>query len=306
MAGEIFVNLTRAVLAALILVNVAFAVGWLWAVRRHGLRGRPEPADVAIGALTTFLDTLGIGSFAPTTALLKFRGKVADELIPGTLNVGLNAAALVETWLFIAVVSVQPALLACMVAGSAAGAWLGAGVVSRMPRRSIQLFMGIALLLAASFFAMTNLGAFPAGGTAMGLAGWKFPLAVIVSFVLGALMCVGIGNYAPLMILLSLLGMAPLAAYPIMMASDGVLQPVASLGFFRSGRFAHAASLGLTAGSFIGVPLAFGLLSYLVKELPVTQIRWGVIAVVIYSAVVMLRSARRERAAARSEPAVSH
>lgn len=306
MVGEIFVNLTRAVLAALIVVNVAFALGWLWAARRHTLRGRPELPDIAIGSLTTFLDTLGIGSFAPTTALLKFRGKVADELIPGTLNVGLNAAALIETWLFISVVSVQPALLACMVAGSAAGAWLGAGIVSRMPRRSIQLFMGVALLLAASFFAMTNLGAFPAGGTAMGLAGWKFPFAVAVSFVLGALMCVGIGNYAPLMILLSLLGMAPLAAYPIMMASDGLLQPVASLGFFRSGRFAHVASLGLTAGSFIGVPLAFGLLSYLMKELPVKQIRWGVIVVVVYSAVAMLRSARRERVAARTEPAVSH
>ncbi|HXZ60594.1 MAG TPA: hypothetical protein VEG26_10480 [Steroidobacteraceae bacterium] len=297
-------DLTRGVLAVLILVNVAFVLGWLWAARRLGLRGRPEPADVAIGSLTTFLDTLGIGSFAPTTALLKFRGKVADELIPGTLNVGLNAAGFIETLLFITVVSVQPALLACMVAAAAAGAWLGAGIVSRMPRRSIQLFMGVALLLAAAFFAMTNLGAFPAGGTAMGLAGWKFPFAVSVSFVLGALMCVGIGNYAPLMILLSLLGMAPLAAYPIMMASDGLLQPVASLGFFRSGRFAHVASVGLTVGSFIGVPLAFCLLSYLVKELPVKQIRWGVIAVVIYSAVAMLRSAWRERAAVRTPAAL--
>jgi uncharacterized membrane protein YfcA len=298
------VDLTAVVVAALILVNVAFVLGWLWAARRHGLRGRPQLADVAIGSLTTFLDTLGIGSFAPTTALLKFRGKVADELIPGTLNVGLNAAALIETLLFIKVVSVQPALLACMVAGAAAGAWLGAGIVSRMPRRSIQMFMGVALLLAAGFFAMKNLGAFPEGGAAMALVGWKFPFAVVVSFVLGALMCVGIGNYAPLMILLSLLGMAPLAAYPIMMASDGMLQPVASLGFFRSGRFAHVASVGLTVGSFIGVPLAFLLLTYLVKEFPVKQIRWGVIAVVIYSAIVMLRSARRERAALRAPQAL--
>jgi uncharacterized membrane protein YfcA len=296
MAGEILVNLTRGVLAILILVNVAFAIGWLWARRRLNLRGRPELADVAIGAFTTFLDTLGIGSFAPTTALLKFRGKVADELIPGTLNVGLNIAAFIETFLLISVVDVQPTLLAAMVASSAAGAWLGAGVVSRMPRRSIQIFMGIALLLAASFFAMSNLGAFPAGGTALGLAGWRFPLAVAVSFVLGALMCVGIGNYAPLMILLSLLGMAPIAAYPIMMASDGLLQPVASLGFFRSGRFSHVASLGLTAGSLIGVPAAFSILNYVLKHNSVKPIRWLITAVVIYAAVSMLRSAWRERA----------
>ncbi len=295
-------NLTRAVLTVLVLVNVAFVVGWLAAMRRHALRGRPQLADVAIGALTTFLDTLGIGSFAPTTALLKFRGKVADELIPGTLNVGLNIAAFIETFLLISVVAVQPALLAAMVASSAAGAWLGAGVVSRMPRRSIQLFMGVALLLAASFFAMSNLGAFPAGGIALGLDGWKFPFAVAVSFVLGALMCVGIGNYAPLMILLSLLGMAPIAAYPIMMASDGVLQPVASLGFFRSGRFSHVASLGLSVGSLVGVPAAFSILNYVLKHDSVKPIRWLVTFVVIYAAVSMLRSARADSTTA---PAVA-
>jgi len=299
-------NLTQAVVVALLLVNVAFVIGWLLAVRRHGLRGVPQMADVGIGALTTFLDTLGIGSFAPTTALLKFRGKVADELIPGTLNVGLNAAALIETLLLIGLVNVDPALLAAMVASSAFGAWLGSGIVSRMPRRSIQLFMGAALLIAATFFAMTNLGAFPAFGTALTLAGWKFPFAVGMSFVLGALMCVGIGNYAPLTILLSLLGLAPIGAYPIMMASDGLLQPVASLGFFRSGRFSHTASLGLTAGSFVGVPLAYSIIKYVLQRPDgVKLIRWLVTAVVVYSAVAMLRSARRERVAGRAAAAVS-
>jgi len=299
-------DLTKAVIAALVLLNVAFVVGWLVAVRRHGLSGRPQLPDVGIGALTTFLDTLGIGSFAPTTALLKFRGKVADELIPGTLNVGLNGAAFVETIGLIGLVNVQPALLASMVAASAAGAWLGAGVVSRMPRRSIQLFMGAALLIAATFFAMKNLNAFPADGAALGLAGWKFPFAVAVSFVLGALMCVGIGNYAPLTILLSLLGMAPIGAYPIMMASDGLLQPVASLGFFRSGRFSRVASLGLTLGSCIGVPLALVVLKTVLGwSGGVKVIRWGVTAVVIYAAVSMLLSARRERRAPRAAATAS-
>ena len=299
-------------IVALVVVNIAFVIGWIWAVRRHRLHGRPDPGDMAIGCLTAFLDTLGIGSFAPTTALFKFRGKPADELIPGTLNVGLNAAAFVETLLFITIVKVQPALLACMVASAAAGAWLGAGVVSRMPRRKIQLFMGVALLVAAFLFAMRNVhelsaghgdlarffarfpDIFPPAGEAFGLSGWRFPLAVSVSFVLGALMCIGIGNYAPLMILLSLLGMHPRAAYPIMMGSDGVLQPVASLGFFRSGRFAHVASLGLSAGSIVGVLVAF----YIVKELPLIWMRWLVTGVVTYAAVSMLRSARAERAAA--------
>jgi uncharacterized membrane protein YfcA len=203
--------------------------------------------------------------------------------------VGHNASAFLETVLFVTAVTVEPVLLACMVASATAGAWLGAGLVSRLPRRTIQLFMGVALLVAAFFFVLKNLGAFPPGGTAFALAGWRFALAVGVSFVLGALMCIGIGNYAPLMIMLALLGMHPLAAFPIMMASDGILQPVASLGFFRSGRFAHGPSLGLAIGGVFGVLVAF----YIVKELlSVDKLRWLVIVVVSYAAVSMLRSAR--------------
>ena len=281
-------------LTVLVLANIAFAIGWIWAARRYRLRERPGPADIAIGVVTDFLDTLGIGSYAPTTALFKFRGKPADELIPGTLNVGHNASAFLETVLFVTAVSVDPVLLACMVASATAGAWLGAGVVSRLPRRTIQLFMGVALLVAAFFFLLKNLGAFPPGGTAFALTGWRFALAVSVSFVLGALMCIGIGNYGPIVIMLSLLGMHPLAAFPIMMTSDGILQPVASLAFFRSGRFAHGPSLGLIIGGVVGVLIAF----YIVKQLPLTAMRWLVIVVVSYAAVSMLRSARAASTAA--------
>ena len=284
-------------LTVLVLVNIAFVIGWIWAARRYRLRERPGPADIAIGVVTDFLDTLGIGSFAPTTALFKFRGKPADELIPGTLNVGHTASAFLETVLFVTTVSVDPVLLGCMVASATAGAWLGAGLVSRLPRRTIQLFMGVALLIAAFFFVLKNLGALDvAGGTAFALAGWRFALAVGVSFVLGALMCIGIGNYAPLMIMLALLGMHPLAAFPIMMTSDGILQPVASLAFFRSGRFAHGPSLGLIIGGVVGVLIAF----YIVKQLPLTAMRWLVIVVVSYAAVSMLRSARTASTAARA------
>jgi uncharacterized membrane protein YfcA len=282
-------------LTVLVLANIAFVIGWIWAARHYRLRERPGPADIAIGVVTDFLDTLGIGSYAPTTALFKFRGKPADELIPGTLNVGHNASAFLETVLFVTTVSVDPVLLGCMVASATAGAWLGAGLVSRLPRRTIQLFMGVALLIAAFFFVLKNLGALDvAGGTAFALAGWRFVLAVAVSFVLGALMCIGIGNYAPLMIMLALLGMHPLAAFPIMMTSDGILQPVASLAFFRSGRFAHGPSLGLIIGGVVGVLIAF----YIVKQLPLTAMRWLVIVVVSYAAVSMLRSARAASTAA--------
>jgi uncharacterized membrane protein YfcA len=286
-------------LAALVVVNVAFVLAWLRDARRRTVRPAPTLADIAIGFVTDFLDGLGIGSFAPTTALFKFRGIPSDELIPGTLNIGHNAAAIIETVVFVTAVAVEPVLLAAMVASATLGAWLGAGVVSRLPRRAIQLFMGFALLAAAVFFLMGNLHAFPVGGTAMGLEGWRFGLAVGVNFVLGALMSVGIGAYAPDMVLLALLGLHPLGAFPIMMGTCGLVQPVASLRFFKSGRFAFGPALGLTIGGSVGVLVAI----FIVRQLPLLALRWLIIVVVTYAAVSMLRSAFRERAAALATPA---
>src|SRR3981081_205523 len=134
-------NATRVgLLTVLVLVNIAFVIGWVWAARRYRLRERPGPADIAIGVVTDFLDTLGIGSYAPTTALFKFRGKPADELIPGTLNVGHNASAFLETVLFVTTVSVDPVLLGCMVASATAGAWLRAGRVRPVAKLTHTVF----------------------------------------------------------------------------------------------------------------------------------------------------------------------
>ena len=280
------------VLMGLIVVaDVALVMSWIAAIRSRKVGWVPAASDLAIGLGTCFLDTLGIGNYAQITALYKFRSRPADELIPGTLNVGCGPPALFSSLLFITSVKVQPALLLSMVLASAAGAWLGAGIVSRMDRRTIQLLMGTALLIAACFFTMTNVGVLPPAGTAMALSGWRFGLAVSASFGLGALMCAGIGNYAPSMALLAFLGMHPLAAYPIMIASDGLLIPVAGLGFIRSGRFSSPAAAGIVLGGAIGTLLAFPLVRALAGHLAL--MRWVVIGVIIYAAISMLRSAAR-------------
>ena len=282
--------------AALGICTAVFAVQWLRLARDPRRRERPTLADLGIGLLTNFLDGLGIGSYAPTTALYKFRGRPSDELIPGTLNVGSVAVGLAETIIFVTVIAVDPKLLVAMVASATAGAWLGAGVVSRMPRRAIQLFMGAALAIAATTFVVGNLGAFPVGGTARGLAGWAFAVAVAANFIFGALNTIGIGWYAPSMVVLALLGLAPIAAFPIMMASGGIMLPVAGLRFLRTGRFAWGPALGMTLGGVVGVLIAV----FVVKGLPTRALRWFVAAVVAYAAVVMLRSARKGAATAES------
>jgi len=220
--------------------GIMFVLGAVRAARRSRDIRRPTLVETFIGFVVAFFDTLGIGSFAPTTAILKLRHLAPDELIPGTLNVGLAPAAIAEALIFVTAIIVDPWLLITVVLSATLGAWLGAGVVVRLPRRAIRIAMGIALLIAGCVFTAVNLGALPGGGVAMSLDGWKFAVAVGINFLLGALMSAGIGMYAPCMITLALLGMHPLAAFPIMMGCCALLQPVASLRFFQTGAFAWA------------------------------------------------------------------
>jgi uncharacterized membrane protein YfcA len=271
---------------ALLLINIAFYAGWIRSRKTYTGRKRPLLIEYPVGLVFAFFDTLGIGSFAPTTAVLKFQSKIADELIPGTLNVGLNMAAGLEMAIFIKLIVIDPVLLMTTVLSAAFGAWVGAGVVNRLPRPAIQLAMGAALLIAGCVFAATNLHLLPGGGVAYTLTGWRLVVAIGVNFVLGALMSVGIGLYAPCMILVTMLGLHPLAAFPIMMGSCGLVQPTAALQFFRSGRFAFGTSIALTIGSIPGVLIA----AFVVKQLSLVWLRWLVVLVVVYAAITMLRS----------------
>jgi uncharacterized membrane protein YfcA len=247
---------------------------------------------VGIGFVTNFFDTLGIGSFATTTSLFKFLRFVPDERIPGTLNVGHTLPTIVEAAIFIVIVAVEPATLVLLILASVVGAWLGAGFVARLPRRSVQIGMGTALTVAAVLFIMMNLkgSQFGLTGNALGLAGLRLWIGIFVSLCLGALMTIGIGLYAPCMIMVTLLGMNPIAAFPIMMGSCAFLMPVASLRFIRFSAFSMLAALGLTLGGIPGVWIA----AHMVYHLPIQAVRWLVVIVVIYAAVTMLRSAAQE------------
>jgi len=276
---------------ALGLIAVFFAVIWFSGKGRKA--GFPSLIELGIGFVTNFFDTLGIGSFAPTTALFKFFRLVPDERIPGTLNVGHTPPTILEAFLFIAIVQVEIVTLATMIGAAVLGAWFGAGIVGGWSRRRVQIGMGIALLVAAAFFVMAIFNLAPGGGTSLALNQWRFAVGIVGSAFLGALMTLGIGLYGPCMILISLLGMDPKAAFPIMMGSCAFLMPVASARFIRMDSYSPTAALGLGLGGLPGVLVA----ALIVKSLDLTAVRWLVVIAVTYAAITMLRSAIIERQA---------
>jgi uncharacterized membrane protein YfcA len=294
-------NPITALLGALAALTAFFVGAWakvVMAVRSEA--GAPVPATdarlptplaVGVGAITNFFDTLGIGSFATTTALFRAFYMVPDRIIPGTLNAGHTLPTIVQAFIYTSVIPVDVVTLISMIAAAVMGAWLGAGIVAQWSRRKVQIGMGCALLAAAAFFTMRNLGLFPAGSDAIGVGGVLLIVAIAGNFLLGALMSLGIGLYAPCMILVSLLGMSERTAFPIMMGSCAFLMPVGSLKFIREKAYSLRVALGLALGGIPGVLVA----AYIVKSLDLKTVRWLVIVVVVYTALTMLYSAFSER-----------
>ncbi|HET7695610.1 MAG TPA: sulfite exporter TauE/SafE family protein [Vicinamibacterales bacterium] len=284
-------NPITALLVALGVLTGGYIVAW------SRIEDGPTPLSIVTGAVTNFLDALGIGSFATSTAIFRAFKMVPDRVIPGTLNAGHTLPTVAQAFIFTALIPVDVLTLFSMIAAAVAGAWLGAGIVARWPKRRVQLGMGLALLAAAMFFTMRNLNLFPAGSDAIGVRGATLVLAVAGNFLLGALMSLGIGLYAPCMVLVSLLGMSERTAFPIMMGSCAFLMPVGSLKFIRERAYSRSVALGLALGGIPGVLVA-GLI---VKNLNLTTVRWLVIVVVLYTALTMLYSAFTERSAAEGE-----
>jgi uncharacterized membrane protein YfcA len=278
---------------ALAILTVVFSAVLISDVNKHKdqLEDSSWLKTGLIGFVVNFFDVLGIGAFAPQTALLKFTKQTEDRLLPGTMNVANTIPVLIQALIFITVIKVEPVTLVLMLASAAAGAIMGVGVVAKLPEKTLRLVMGCALLVTASFMLARNMEWIQGGGAAIGLQGGKLILAVVANFVLGALMTVGIGLYAPCMALVFALGMSPQVAFPIMMGSCAFLMPPASIRFIREGAYNRKAAVGMAIPSIFAVLIA----AFIVKSLPMVALRWVVIVVILYTAGVMLRAGMRDQ-----------
>ena len=283
-------TLVYALLGTLVACGAVLVVQW-WRTDTTGNQTSywPSPLLLLIGFATNFFDTLGIGSFAPTTAVFRLWRLVDDQRIPGTLIVGHALPVITQALFFISVVEVDPWQMTALIVACVAGGWTGAGVVASLSRRAVQLAMGGALLIAALLMISSMIGLIPPGGTARAFAPAAFAAAIAASVVFGALLTIGIGNYAPSLIVFSLLGVDPRAAFPIMMGSGAFVATVAGVRFVRAGRFDRRAALGLTLGGVPGVLVA----AIVVQSMSLEALRWLVVSVVLYASFTLLKNVRR-------------
>jgi uncharacterized membrane protein YfcA len=340
---------------ALGILTVAYIV--LWFVEARNATDTPDPGGpnaerIAVGFFANFFDALGIGSFATSTTYFRLRKLVRDELIPGSLNVGYALPTITQAFIGITLIAVEPWTLVLMIATAVAGSWCGASVVSRLPRRGIQIGMGIALLVAAGFLFAKVTHLMPADAVAVGsqdvvlrtgpapeaaavatlkagtpldlvepgkysqvivpetgatgyvltvemkgvvlrARGLTLVLGLIGSFLLGTIMPLGIGYYAPCMVLVAMMGMNLRVAFPIMMGACAFLMPISSVKFIKAKRYSLRTTVGMTIGGVFGSALAL----LVVKSLPLYWVMWLVTFVIIYTGVSLIRTAAREKQA---------
>jgi len=293
------------ILIVLQLVLAAATAVFLWElwIAWRKAPAAPSVEGVLWSAVSNFFDTLGISSFATTTAYFKFRRLIPDDrMIPATMMVGFGLPTVAEAFVFTNAIKVDPVLLAAAVTASVAGAFVGVRVAARLPVTPIRLVMGVGLLIAAASFALSNLGLMPPGGEATSLPALPFAIVVAASLLFGVLLNMGVGNFAPTLVLVSLLGMDPRAAFPIMMSSGALMVLVAGLRIIRTRPLDLPLVIGMSLGGIPAVLVA----AFIVKSLPITQLRWGVVVVVTYAAGVMLHAAATgERVASPAEAASS-
>lgn len=247
-----------------------------------------------IGFITDLGDTLGIGSFATTTGLFKITHFTDDDVkLPGTLNAVHAIPVMFEALLFITAVKIEITTLIPMTLAAILGAYVGPHVTRKWNVQVVRLALGIALVVAAAiivyrmFFIPTVIGS----DTAHGLHGWLLPLGIVFNFIIGNLMTIGLGNYAPELIFFTLIGVNPTIAFPVMMLDAAMIMSISGREFIKMDRVQWRGFAGIIIGGIIGVFVAVKI----VKQLPLNVLNWLIILIALLTAVSLFRQYTKER-----------
>lgn len=257
--------------------------------------GKQWASGFAVGIVANFLDTLGCGSYAPSTFMYKLFNQIDDINIPGTLNIGDTFPVIFEAFIFTASVDVDPVFLLIMYVCAAAGSFGFATIVTKWPRNKIRWALGTIMIPLAIIMLCRNTGWGPFGmiGTATTLTGWQLIVAAGLNILWGALMDIGFGLYAPCMATCLLLGVDATAAFPVFMGSCACLMPACSIEFIKTKRYDVPHTVGNAIGGCIGVFIAWKL----VTSLPMFWLINLVCVVLLWTSYTLISAAVKDKKA---------
>lgn len=288
-------TMTNKLILHMIQLFLIFLIFWtmgniLVNAKKHGINLKEKFwTGLWIGYVTDLLDTLGIGTFATSTALFKATKLVEDDKkIPATLSTAHIIPVLIEALCFITIVEVNLTTLFVMAMASFLGAFVGTRITKNWNTRQVQRVLGI-LLIVAAFIMFYRLIANPGASiseSAHGLYGIWILVGAMFNFTIGILMTMGLGNYAPELIFFSMLGINPSVALPVMMLDAAVIMSASTTDFIKSGRVNWPGVLGIIIGGSFGVLTA----AFFLSKLDINHFKILIVFIALFTGTSLLRS----------------
>ena len=236
-----------------------------------------------------FFTAFGVSDFTVSTVVYTKTGWVDIKKLPGTLNAQGISSLLITSLAYINSVEIDiltlvPFLLLC-----AFGSWMGPRVSIKLKSWCLKYFMAGGLFVAGVFMLCSQLNILNIGGTLVGLHGIKLICLWVFGFLLGFIRTFGVATHPLTMSAVYFSGLNPISAYPLMMGSSALANPVAAIQFVRLGAYERrTVLLGCSAGavgSFVAV--------HIVKSMNVQLIMWLILGIVLLSSIDLFNQATR-------------
>lgn len=282
-------DLTRIIIAAFIIaggISLIMEIRDLhthWDEVRTAVRP-PWPLRFFISFLLYFLAPFGISDYALSTAIYTKTGWVELKKLPGTLGLQTVAPLLVMSTAFLGTIAVEPLTLIPFFLFQAIGSYVGPYLTQRISVKALRYIISFGLFISGVFVLLGQLNMLDFSHTAMGLHGWRLLVCWIASFFLGVVKTLGIATYPLTMGLVFLLGLNPLAAYPMMTGASAIGIPIVCRQFIRLNAYDRPMAFsGQTAGllgALAGV--------YCMRRVNVAFLQWVILLVIFYAALDLL------------------
>lgn len=238
------------------------------------------------GIISFLADTIGIGSFAINIAIAKAYKLLPTDKLPGFVNSVQVLPGTIQAIIFIKLVNVDLLTLVTLSSATAIGGILGAGIISRvnvtfLKKIMILCFSGMVLLLIS-----TESGLMDISGNAIALSGNKLLITSFFMMIAGALSAACVGLYAVVQVILFIAGMSPLVAFPIMMASGALQQPLVAMTFLANKKVPLKETLIVTLSGLIGIAIGLPLITSVSSRF----LHCLLMFVLIYNIMTLLKS----------------
>ncbi len=279
----------KILLSLVILLIIVFMTYLIIDIFKHKEDYKKEKINriflVIITPVIYFFSTFGVSDFAICSVIYPKLKWVKIKKLPGTVNASSLIPTAVMALIYMSSVNVDIKTLTICIIAQVLGGYLGPEIVVKLDEELIKKLIGIGLLVVSFVILLGQINIVPINGVSTELTGIKLVIGAFCLFIFGALNNIGIGSFSLTMVTMYLLGMNPIAAFPIMMGATTFSVGVGSMQFIRLNEYNRKITLYSSTFGIIGVVIA----AYIVKSLDTYYIKWIVMFVLLIAAYTMLK-----------------